>query len=93
MRYEVISARTGEEANVIGKEVAEKAGGEFLTTFSMAFNGGARRDFRRAMRYHNPDRLVSFDLKHRHKGRPIKGIRNCPRPKKLTLTISNLDID
>lgn len=93
MRYEEISARTDEEAKVVGKEVAEKAGGEFLATYSMAFNGGARRDFRRAMRYHNPESFVSFDLKHRHKGRPIKGKRNCPRPKKLTMTSRDVGLD
>lgn len=93
LRYEVISARTSQEADLVGKEVAAKAGGDFLSTYSMSFAGGARRDARRAMRYHNPDRFVPFDLKHRHKGRPIKGIRNCPRPKKLAMTICDLDID
>lgn len=93
MRFDVISARSGREADLIGKEVAGRAGGDFLSTYSLAFDGAARRDARRAMRYHNPDRFVSFDLKHRHKGRPIKGIRNCPRPKKLAMTICDLDID
>lgn len=93
LRYEVIKARNGKEANVIGKDRAREVGGDYLSTFSLSFNGAASRDFRKAMRYHNPERFVPFDLKHRHKGRPIKGIRNCPQPKKLAMTSRTVDLD
>lgn len=92
MRYETIKACNRKEAKVIGKKAAEAAGGEFMSTYSMSFNGAAARDARRAMRYHNPESFVPFDLKHRHKGRPIKGIRNCPRPKKLVMTTRDVGI-
>lgn len=86
-----VKARNGVEAERLGRELAVANGGDFLSTFSQGFAGAARRDMNKAFRYVNPETFVRFDLKHRHKGRPIKGKRNCPKPKRL-LSVSIRDV-
>lgn len=75
MRYEEHKAASQKLAKALGQDIAKAAGGDFIAAYSSAFKGASARDFRRAVRYRNPESFVSFDLKHRHKGRPIKGVR------------------
>ncbi|WJJ55029.1 hypothetical protein [Xanthomonas phage RTH11] len=88
--YVKLRARSKKDAKAQAEQLALDAKGEMLAVYSDSFANATKRDMRAAHRNINPHLRPAFDLKYRHKGRPIKGRRNVPRPKRgLTITISD----
>lgn len=91
--YVKLRARNKKDAEAQAEKLALEANGEVLAVYSAAFANATKRDMHAAHRNINPHLRPSFDLKYRHKGRPIKGRRNVPRPKRaLSITISEIEL-
>lgn len=88
--YRPLRARSKKDAEAQAEKMAAELNGEMMAVYSKAFSEATKRDMRAAHNNINPHLRPSFDLKHRHKGRPLKGRRNVPRPKRgLSITISD----
>lgn len=82
-KREKLKARSLKEARIKAKELAEGEQAEVLAVASAALIAKIRKTMYAGYRNINPHLRPSFELKRRHKGRPIKGRRNVPYPKRM----------
>ncbi len=93
LQYEKIKARSKKDAKVKGEELAKEKQGKLLAVYPKSMNEGVRKTLRAGHRNINPHLRPSFELKHRHKGRPLKGRRNVPYPKRnVSIRITNVEL-
>lgn len=81
--HEKLKARSKKEAKVKAAELAAAKQGKVLVVSPESMNERIRKTLRAGHRNINPHLRPSFELKHRHKGRPLKGRRNVPYPKRM----------